>query len=388
MDADSARSLFPVTREWAYLDNASVPGLPVTVQGAVERVLDEHARAGAVNRSAWLARMAATRQRLADFLGCGPEEVAFPRNTVEGLSWVARGIRWREGDNVIVPDLEFAGNVYPWWNLKTLGVEMRMIASRDGRVLIEDIVAAMDRRTRLVSISFVQFVNGFRIDLNRLGEACRERRVLLCVDAIQGLGAVPLNVHAVPIDFLAAGAHKWMLGPLGAGCFYCRTELLEELDVAEAGHHSGPVPEGDWLVRDLALFPDARRFEGGVYAFPQIAGYHAALDLLMEVGVENIWRKIRRLTDQLVEGLRRLGYDVVSPLGEGERSGIISFRPGGHDPARLQRDLETAGVVVANRSGLIRVSPHFYNNEADIDRLMAALPTPSRSATTPTAARV
>lgn len=372
MNVDNCRSLFPATRDWAYLNNAGDIPLPIPVRSAIDRVLDEHGRNGSINIPNWLGRVREHRQRVADLLGCDSGEIAFVRNTVEALSWVARGVRWKAGDNVVVPDIEFAGNVFPWWNLRSIGVEMRTAQSRNGRMLVDDILAVSDKRTRLVAVSAVQFSNGFRIDLERLGEACRERGILLSVDAVQMVGAMPVDVHALPIDFMSAGAHKWLMGPLGAGFFYCRQAAISELEIVQAGHYSGPPPTAE-APHELSLFPDARRFEGGIFAFPQLAGFQAAIDLLLEVGLDPIWAKIRRLTDLIVEGLCEHGYASASPLGSNERSGIISFRPTGHDPAEIKRALQEAGVAVSNKGDLIRVSPHFYNNEDDIQRFLAEL---------------
>jgi cysteine desulfurase/selenocysteine lyase len=258
--------------------------------------------------------------------------------------------------------------------LRPFGVELRRVSARDGRILVGDIIAATDERTRLVSISLVQFLNGFRIDLEELGNECRKRGVLLCVDAIQALGTMPFDVRSLPIDFLASGAHKWLLSPVGAAFFYCRNESLEHLHVTEAGHHSVAATEGKWIQDEIELLPDAQRFEGGVPSFPVVAGMETALGLLLQIGLPAIAARIRTLTDQLIAGLRRQDYHIVTPLHEQERSAIVAFSPHPYDADVLRSKLQEAGIIVASRSGLIRVSPHFYNNPEDIGRLLANLP--------------
>jgi cysteine desulfurase/selenocysteine lyase len=236
------------------------------------------------------------------------------------------------------------------------------------------VAALMDKRTRLVAISFVEFATGFRNDLATLAEMCHARGVRFCVDGIQGVGALPLDVGEVPLDFLAVGGPKWLMGPIGTGFLFIRRQQIPTLDLAIAGW-IGTTDTNEHFRYDLPWRNDARRFEEGSLNRIGAAGLNAALELLLSVGIESIEQRIMTLTDRLVEGLRQRGYQVITPVAHRqERSGIVSFQHKHHQSPQLERRLAQANVVVSRRGTFIRVSPHFYNNEEDIDRLLSALP--------------
>jgi cysteine desulfurase/selenocysteine lyase len=310
---------------------------------------------------------------MAEFLGAEPDEIALTKNTPEGLNIVAAGLGWRPGDSVVTTDLEFPANIYPWLNLRERGVEVRIVRSEGGRVPAERLLEALDGSTRVLAISYVQFSTGFRSDLATLAEYCRPRGIYVVTDAIQAVGALPVDVHGLGVDFLACASHKWLLGPFGMGWFYCRKELLEQLRPTEVGQAS-VIQRESWLDYRLEFHPTAARFECGVVNFEGVHGLQASLDLLDEAGRQPIYDRIVALNDYLIEGLDARGYEVVSSRVRCERSGIVSFRSQRHDSAALHKRLHEAEVIVSLREGLVRVSPHFYNDTDDVDRLLAALP--------------
>ncbi len=219
---ESYRDEFPVTRNYVYLDHAGVAPVSLRVKRAVEEFISDATESGAFNYTSWTKRVEEIRRKSAALIGAESEEVAFVRNTSHGISIVAQGLDWKEGDNLIVYEKEFPSNIYPWLNLKERGVEVRFISSPNERILIEDIEGLIDSRTRLITLSSVQFSSGFRVDLKSVGELCRRKGVLFFVDAIQSLGVVPMDVEEFHVDFLAADGHKWLLSPEGTGIFYCR----------------------------------------------------------------------------------------------------------------------------------------------------------------------
>jgi selenocysteine lyase/cysteine desulfurase len=357
-----------------YLNHASLGTLPARTVQALSSFDADRARRGSASIPDLKPVMERARSHLARWIGADTEEVAFTTTTPAGISLVASGLDWRQGDNVVTTALEFPANIYPWLNLERSGVDVRIVPSVDWGVPFEDIAEAVDARTRVVAVSWVTFSNGFRFDLARLGEFCRARDIYLVVDAIQGLGCVPLDVHDAQIDFLAAAAHKWMLSPYGTGCFYCRRDLIDQLQLSQVGQNS-VIPTENYLTYRYVPKPDASRFEPGVPNFGAIAGLDASLSLLAEAGSARIWEQVLATTTRLANGLRVAGYQVISPRGPTEASGIVSFMAA--DPGATQRvfdQLEEEGIIVSLREGAVRVAPHFYNTHEEIDALLACLP--------------
>jgi len=229
MDLSEIRSQFPILGQVTYLDHSATGPLSLRVREAAAEALAMQVD-GSLGTPLLQARVGALKQKIAALIGASPREIALVRNTAEGLSIVAGGLPWREGDRVVTDNIEFPANIYPWLNLAArYGVQTSMVPARGGRVLVDDLISACDARTRLIAVSFVQFSNGFRVDLARLGAHCRDRGVYLCVDAIQGLGSLPLNVSESRIEFLACGGHKWLLAPIGIGFLYVRQEAQADL---------------------------------------------------------------------------------------------------------------------------------------------------------------
>lgn len=375
LDLETLRQEFPVTRQWIYCNHAAVAPISTRVAGAIQGVLTDLNEFGAVHWKSWGKTVEHARELAARLINSDPDEIAFVKNTSDGLSLLSNGLDWNGGDKVVSVDTEFPANVYPWLALKKRGVELVTVPERKGRVDLQDIERALDARTRVLTVSYVQYLSGFRIDLDALGEMCRSRGIIFCVDAIQGMGAFEIDVKRQKIDFLSADGHKWMLATEGAGVAYLSKRIVEQVTPSVLGWMS-VENFNDFHRRELNYRHGALRYECGSLNTIGIYGLAAALDLLLEVGIENISRQILAITSHLCEGLASKGYVVLGSRTHGEASGIVSFRPGvrGPETHTIFRRLEEARVATALRGGYIRVAPHFYNTQSEMDQVLSVLP--------------
>lgn len=386
------RQQMPVAQCWAYFDHAAVAPLSLPAKRVLTDWADEVTNNGDANWSEWRKRVGPVRESAARMLGCQSSEVAFIPNTTSGLATIAESFPWQPGDNVVLASGEFPANRNAWRCLIPRGVEVRIVESEPGSDVctIDRLLAATDARTRIVTASWVGFVTGWRHDLDELADACHRRGSLLCVDAIQGLGIIPLDLSRTPVDFLAADGHKWMLGPEGAGILFIRQEHLERLrptgigpnSIGFSGSYLGDVtdysdPAGSFRVaRPLQpheMWSSARRFEGGTANAGGILALGASLDLLLSFGIDAIWSRLCEVTDQLCQLLNSLGFTVRSSESSMRRSGIVSCEVSAADRRRIDAIAKPAGVVLNFREGLMRFSPHAYTNNADLDRLNSVL---------------
>ncbi len=374
MSWERTRSFFPVTESVVYLNHAGVAPVSTRAAEALERYLAEATRHGADDYVARYEReIERVRGRCARLIGASPDEVAFVQNTTEGLGIVASGLDWRRGDRVVTCDLEYPSNVLPWKSLAPRGVETLVLRGVEGRLPLDSVAEALrSPATRLLALSSVEFGSGARNDLARLGELCREHGVLLCVDAIQSVGCLDLDVSSLAIDFLAADGHKWMLSVEGCGVFYCARRLLEQVTPRVVGW-SNVASRGDYDRYDLTLSETATRFEAGSPNTGGIFALGGAVDLLLELGVPAIEERVLDLSEQLVEGLARRGARVLGPRGPGEASPIVSFVLGDEAPEDTVVRLRERGFLTACRRGGVRASPHFYNTPAELDALLETL---------------
>lgn len=373
MDIDAIRrQQFPVTERWLYLNHAAVAPVSEAVRHAMGRLLRDVADNGIAHIDEWYELYAGARRSLSRLLGGRAANVAFLKNTTDGLIAVALGIDWRPGDTVVVARGEFPANVYPWLNLASQGVGIRWV-EREGRLRVEDFASAVDASTRLLTVSSVEFFTGFRNDLAALGRLCRERDILFVVDGIQSLGALCIDVEALGIDCLAADGHKWLMGPEGCAVFYVSPRALQRLRVAALGWASVRTAR-DFLDYDPTLQEDARRFETGTQNTVGIAGLKAAVDLLLDIGMETVEQRVLGLAARLTEDLAARGFRLLSSRKPGEASGIVTFASDRHPTAELAARLQAVSVQLTERGDTIRLSPHFYNTDAEIDTALAALP--------------
>ena len=368
MSSAAFREFFPVTRNLIYFNHAALGPLSVRAAEAMERFVRDQRDYGALHWKKWYAEDAKFRESAAKLIGAQSDEIAILKNTSEGLSFVAQGMRWREGDNVITTALEFASNWTPWKRLEPRGVECRIASSFDA----SDIESLIDDRTRLFTVSAVAFHNGAVADLNAIGEVCARRNVRFCVDAIQALGVLPIDVEAAKIDFLAADGHKWTCGPESAAIFYVARERRDELEVLETGW-TNVDRQGKFIQTSTKLLEDARRFEAGSLNTAGVYGMRAAMDLAMEIGIETIREHALRVATLLAEGLESIGWGVATPRPI--ESPIIGATP--PDVEKSIRwyhgKIEEKGIISAPREGLLRFSPHYYNDEEEVQKVIDAL---------------
>jgi selenocysteine lyase/cysteine desulfurase len=375
---DRLREAMPVARKWAYLDHAAMSPLPRPTAEALQKWLAEATETGNLAWPHWVKGVEAMRAAAARMIGAQPDEIALIGNTTAGISLVAEGLEWRPGDNVVTLADEFPSNVYPWFNLKTRGVETRRVPTEtSGRLDIDKLAAACDDRTRVVTVSWIGFATGYRHDVKRIAEVAREKGALMFLDAIQGLGVFPLDVNDTGVDFLAADGHKWLLGPEGAGIAYIRREHLENLRPIGPGWHS-VTPGQDYTHIELNLRATAARYEGGSQNNAGMLALGASLELLTGIGVEAVAASVLDITERACARLREIGATIVSDRrldhrGGAQRSGIVAFEMPGRDPMALKRHAMRQDVVFGCRAGRLRISPHAYNNEEDLDRLVDAL---------------
>ena len=373
LDLNQIRQEFPVINNVTYLNHAAVGTISGRVRSAVENYVRDFNEYAASHYAQWDETVQETRLSVARLIHAYPDEIAFVKNTSEGICFAANGIDWKSGENVVINDMEFPSNVFPWLNLESRGVATRFVKSKAGRIRADDIYALIDDKTRAVAISHVEFGNGFRNDIATIGTMCREKGVYFIVDAIQSLGQLPVDVKNTPIDILTADAHKWMLGPEGIGIFYCARHMTEQLKLYEVGWNS-MQDAGNYDSYDATPASTARRFECGALNTMGIYALKAAVDLLNEVGVGHIEDRLSLLTNTLVDRLIKNGYTILSPRGIQEGSGIVTFKSERYETGVLHKTLRSHHIIGAKRGGGIRISPHFYNTEEEVLRVVDTLP--------------
>lgn len=364
-----------MTESVVYLNHAAVSPPPTVALEAVRAQMDDVAQNGSLHYRSWVAVKERARRLAAQMIGARPEQIAFMRNTSDGLSTIANGLRWRAGDNVVTFQGEFPSNIYPWLRLREAhNVEVRMCEERDGRIDLDALEGLIDDRTRIVAISQVQYASGFRADLEKLGRAARRRDALLIVDVIQAMGALPVDVEAELIDAAAGACHKWLLTPEGVGLLYLSDRARERIEPTLVGWMSVPNPE-EYSNFEQGWNRGALAWETGTAATALLHGLDASLRLLTETGIERIASHLEELTDYLCERLAGRDYKIVSSRRTGEKSQIVCIQHKGEwTPMALYAHLKRQNVIVAPRGSRLRIAPHLYNTTGDIDALLAAMP--------------
>lgn len=359
---------FPITESFIYLNHAAVAPLARPAADAMRSLIADVERSGTESWPRWAEAYEGLRQGAARLTGAHRDEIAIVKNTSEGISFIAQGLGWRAGDRIVCFREEFPANSFPWLRLEPRGVTIEWLSIYDPLEKIE----AAARGARLLAVSFVNYLSGHRMDLESLGEICRRHGVFFFVDAIQGLGAFPLDVERMRIDALSADGHKWLLGPEGCGILYVRRGRLDEIEPAEFGW-TNAAQYADYASRDMTLRPDAGRYECGTLNTPGVFGLRASIDYLNALGLERVSGAISALTGRLIEGARELGYEIAGIGGAPHRSGIVSLRRNGEDARLLVARLRENGVIAAPRQGWARLAPHFYIAPAEIERVLALL---------------
>src|SRR4051812_43909600 len=359
------RDEFPVTKQLIYLNHAAVAPLSRRAADAMKEVTEQACQVGSLHYTEWMKCYSDLRLAAARLINAGKDEIAIVKNTSEGISFIAEGFPWKAGDQVIAFREEFPANYYPWLRLEARGVKLKWLSIYNP---IETIAAALPG-TRLLAISFVNYLSGYRVDLPTIGRLCRDSGCFFFVDAIQGMGVLPLDVQESEIDALAADGHKWMLGPEGNGILYVRKKWQDLIRPPEFGW-TNPANYFDYGTRDMTLRPDAGRYECGTLNTVGCYGLRAALDLILEVGVPTISAAVDSLAQQVEEGARDRGYEVLVPRSRATGSGIVSFRHPNMASSAIVSAFKAQNILATPRQGWVRVSPHFYISPEEIDSVI------------------
>jgi cysteine desulfurase/selenocysteine lyase len=363
------RTEFPVTENLVYLNHAAVAPVCKRASDAMKHLADDACLYGSLHYDQWLDAYEGLRVATARLIGADRSEIANVKNTSEGVATIAMGLDWRTGDKVVAFREEFPANVYPWRRLEGRGIQVEWLSIDDPLEKIDDAA----RGARLLTISFVQYLSGFRADLEAIGEICHRRGCLFFVDAIQGMGAFPLDVRKARIHALAADGHKWMLGPEGCGVLYIQKDVQDSIEPVEFGW-TNVAGYNDYASRDMSLRADAGRYECGTLNTIGCYGLRAALEVLLEVGVDRIGPRVQALGDQIAAGVIAKGYEVLGQRTPSSGAGIVSFRHAEIDSRLIVRNLKSKGFIAAPRQGWVRTSPHFYISAENIQSLIEELP--------------
>ncbi|MGY8814723.1 MAG: aminotransferase class V-fold PLP-dependent enzyme [Gammaproteobacteria bacterium] len=364
---------FPHHEGLIYLNHAAVAPWPARTAQAVKEFAQENIHYGASRYPNWVKKEDQLRGQLQRLINApSVDDIALLKNTSEGLSIVASGIAWQSGDNIVSSDEEFPSNRIPWEAQAVHGVEFRQINLKgdDPEVAL---IQACDKKTRLLTISSVQYASGLKLDLGRLGEFCRSNGILFCVDAIQSIGATHLDVQAIHADFVMADGHKWMLGPEGVALFYTRPEARDQLTLHQHGWHM-VESAGNYDLKTWKPANNAKRFECGSNNMLGIHALSASISLFDELGMDKIENDLMGITGYLMEQLMALDeVELLTPQSTKARAGIVSFRFDGKDHGLIHQNLLKQGVICAYRGGGIRFSPHFYTSRKIIDKALEVL---------------
>jgi selenocysteine lyase/cysteine desulfurase len=363
------RHQFPVTERLIYLNHAAVAPLCRPAADAIKALADDALLFGSLHYDQWLDAYQGLRVAAARLINATPSEIAIVKNTSEGIATVALGIDWRSGDKVVAFQEEFPANYYPWKRLESCGVKVEWLSCEDPLERIDEAT----RGARLLAISFVQYLSGFRADLEGLGEICSRHGAFFFVDAIQGLGAFPLDVKKARIHALAADGHKWLLGPEGCGILYIAQSVQDDVEPVEFGW-TNVAGYADYASRDMSLRRDAGRYEPGTLNTIGCFGLRAAIEFLLDVNVACIAPRVEALGRAIAEGATARGYELLGKRALGTGSGIVTIRKEGVESRQAVRQLRERNIVAAPRQGWIRVSPHFYISPDEIQQFLAALP--------------
>ena len=369
------RSQFAALERYIYLNSAAVSPIPRAAVNAVISQLEDVANHGSEHYTDWVATKNRSRGLLAGMLNVQPDQIAFMRNTSDGFASIANGLSWKKGDNIVSFEGEFPANFYPWRMVRDrYDVELRLCPERDGRIDLDEFIGMIDSNTKLVSISSVQYASGFRADLERIGRAARAAGALFAIDMIQGLGATVYDLPAQYVDLASGASHKWLCAPEGCGILYVSDRARERVQPSFVGWISVETP-WDFADRDQPFKPNTLAWESGTGASSLFYGLEQSLKLLTETGLEKVEKYLDELTNYLCELLAGKDYKILSSRTPGERSAVVCVQhTNGMSCSEIAEQLGRQNVIVSPRVDRLRIAPHFYNNEEDIERLVEALP--------------
>lgn len=370
------RDNFPhINHGHTYLNHAAIAPLSIKVKQALDQFISERHEGPIENYEHGMEISQNTRELIARYINATkPEQISYTGNTSEGISAVAEGLTWNEGDEIILNNMEFPTNVHPFRALSSKGVRLNILKSENSIITPEQIETAITKHTRLVSISAVQFLHGSKADLKSIGAICKEYDIIFVVDAIQCLGAMPIDVQKCNIDALATGGHKWLMSPLGTGFLYTSEKLANEMRPPRTGWLSVEEP-WELFNYDQPWLPFAQHMEVGTPNMLGITGMNASLNTMFDVGVNNITSQILFLTSHLINQLKSTPEAaLISPQDEHSRLGIVTFRASVHqEPDETVQKMKQKKITISAREGLFRISPHYYNTTEEIDNALKEL---------------
>jgi len=372
MDKIKIRESFPhINENQIYFNHASIGPMSIPVRKRINEYLD--CKSTNIKRSLemFLSAERSAKEKVGRMLNCRPDQLAWKDNVANSLSVLANGINWQKGDRIILNDIEFPSNVYPFMNLKTKGVEVDFVKSKKGVIEIDDIVSKIEPKTRMISISLVQFLSGFRIDINKLGEICKNNNIIFCVDAIQGAGVVQIDVQKANVDFLAGGAQKWLMAIMGTSYLYVSDKLFGKITPQEVGWTSVVDP---WNLTDydLTLAENVSRFQTGTMNALGVVAFNKSLDLFETVGFDKIENEVISNTNYFINSLCGIGIDPLLKSADNKnKAGIVTFKV--KNPEVVLEKLRENNIIGELRVDYIRMAPHFYNTKEEIDEVIKQL---------------
>ncbi|MDQ7817684.1 MAG: aminotransferase class V-fold PLP-dependent enzyme [Melioribacteraceae bacterium] len=372
MRIEEIRNLFPhIKTGQIYFNNAATGPWSTLVYERIQEYYKQRSEKLIENDKYYLMWSSNAKAKLGKMINASPDRIAWVDNVSNGLNILAQGLNWKPGDRVVINDIEFPSNVYPFLNLKQYGVEVDIVKSRNGIVDAEDIERLITPTTKLVTISQVQFLSGYRADLDKIGELCKKHGIIFCVDSIQGAGAVKFDVIKSQIDFLCGGTQKWLMSSQGLSYIYITEELQNRIIQKNVGWLS-VENEWDLLNYDLSFKSTAERFQNGTVNVLGVSIFDAVLDLFIEFGIENCELRVIDNSNYLMNELNKLDIvPVLNGLPDKNLSGIVSFK---HSKAReIFEELEKRKINCAVREGMVRFAPHFFNTHEDIDQVIDEL---------------
>ncbi|MCI4626729.1 MAG: aminotransferase class V-fold PLP-dependent enzyme [Candidatus Magnetoovum sp. WYHC-5] len=362
------RSMFVGFEKCVFLNSAGVS----LVSAPVKEAVIKWAEMGECALFEYEDTITLAKQLSARLIGASVDGIFISRNTTHGIHTFILGYPWQRGDEVIIGECEFPANRLPWLSLRSKGINVKVVPCKDYMVSCEDLIAACSKDTKVIAVSWVQYVSGYRIDIERLGEFCKHRGILLVVDAIQGVGVVPLSVEACNIDWLSADGHKWMCGPEGIGLVWTSKRAMSIIEPPCKGWFGVKKPM-DFEVFDQEYAADASRYQDGSPMMLGIMAYNAALSMLLDCGIDNIYKRVIALSSYVIGCVKRRRWLLLTPEEEAKRAGIVSFKPVGKDVYSCLKALKRHNIICSFRGGWLRLSTHAYNNHTDIDRAFNVL---------------
>ncbi len=370
INSEKTQKEFPITKKMTYLNTAATSPLPVSTIQTINTFLHERAGYGEERYDSWLKNMEQARKTVADLINVQKQEISFLKNTGEGINTIAYALPWKKEDEIVLCDLEFPSNYTPWEAIcDKYGTKMKVIEAKKGYVTPEEVNEAISNRTKLVTISFVQYSSGAKMPLKEIIKVSHDYNCKVLVDAIQGIGALEFDNKQIKADFIACGGHKWLVGPLGVGFLYVKREIAKQLDPPFRGWLNYD-PLDSYALKNKTFANTGRKFEIGNPAFSNIFGLDNSIKLIQKISVAKIERHIKNLVKMLLDNLIDKNYELQSPIESDKISGIVNFIPKKIKSNEMILLLRKKAISCANRFNGIRVSPHFFNTEKDIQKFI------------------